>query len=828
MIDRDASSIIARFLGPAPAAGGPIALLGLERADLAEPAILRARDRRLDQIDRHPLAQTPEADEVRLAVHAAAATLLHPGIRARLSGRVAPASRTLEHEALLTIGMMGGWNRRALHRLTQLAHARGRTRRDIVRAVQGLVRHPDPSTPGAVAARPPASLHPEREPIDEAWRIAAAVAGSAAVMVVIAIISIVWVLPRAAPAPAPEKPSAPPPPAVGMDEYVAPARAALESAAAVTHELAGATAIAPTDPPRALERFRLATRQLAEAWPRLRPDELPPAHDGVRAVIASLPPPARDDALAHLRALAGDPDPVVSAWGAGAAALVSGADGFEHAALSRLYDAIAALAPGDDAAWGRWALALRSLPGVPEDASAAVALRTLEELTRAPNAPSRGTVRSITLACDWRGGSRARAWLLGAFGAADVPPQRLAWVTEALATESAAAGVDPTMTLPPDADIDARRALAGRYTRVWQVRAAPVADELAGSIADAITRASDGARTARTDVERVRAIAALAVANAAAELYQLAQNEQAASLLEDGALRLAAPRSESASVSLAAPPQAGQWGAGYLDLGSDLNARTQRLNELDLEFRGFGEADFAVLLDEAFRAPTRDMRDIASAAAGSLGGRPRAVLAALDMIESVPRTESSARLVEQLTGRPVWTDEPERVAELGRLALAERLLELLAGTTDEGWIDQAAGVIDWAYESAMGEDVRTDPGPAHASARVLGERWREFDPDPFAVLSDDLQPDSITRRRDRREPLARGPIERLAVEQRALVELMASRTACERPGAGPRVRTLMDTFRANDARARDAIDQVLAGELARATLWQIRLGEGPS
>jgi len=42
------------------------------------------------------------------------------------------------------------------------------------------------------------------------------------------------------------------------------------------------------------------------------------------------------------------------------------------------------------------------------------------------------------------------------------------------------------------------------------------------------------------------------------------------------------------------------------------------------------------------------------------------------------------------------------------------------------------------------------------------------------------------------------------------------------------VRTLMDTLHASDRLARDAIAQILEAELVRASLWQIRLGEGPS
>jgi len=72
---------VVRFLGPDAASGGPFALLGVPATSATPAAILRATDERMRRIDAHPEAGTPDADEVRLAVHAAAARLLDASTR---------------------------------------------------------------------------------------------------------------------------------------------------------------------------------------------------------------------------------------------------------------------------------------------------------------------------------------------------------------------------------------------------------------------------------------------------------------------------------------------------------------------------------------------------------------------------------------------------------------------------------------------------------------------------------------------------------------------------------------------------------------------------
>lgn len=139
------SWLVTKFLGADAASGGPFALLGLDPADADDDAVLLALRTRLNQASQHPEGATPEADEVRLALHAATAQLLDARTRqtmlAKWTGAKtnttgprthAPAMDAaqrnvmlLQHDAVMAIAACGGWNERARSRLMLMAQSRG-------------------------------------------------------------------------------------------------------------------------------------------------------------------------------------------------------------------------------------------------------------------------------------------------------------------------------------------------------------------------------------------------------------------------------------------------------------------------------------------------------------------------------------------------------------------------------------------------------------------------------------------------------------------------------------------------------------------------------
>ncbi len=147
---------VSRFFGEEAATGSPFDLLDLGADDLTDAAIVAALDRRLATLAEHVECDTPEADEVRLAMHAAAAQLLDPHVRRHLTaqwgGGSAPrresqraAPRTphdpriaLEHDVVLAVALHGGWNDKALGHVVSLANARGMSSDDLGRAIAQL------------------------------------------------------------------------------------------------------------------------------------------------------------------------------------------------------------------------------------------------------------------------------------------------------------------------------------------------------------------------------------------------------------------------------------------------------------------------------------------------------------------------------------------------------------------------------------------------------------------------------------------------------------------------------------------------------------------
>ena len=140
----------------------PFAMLGLPRRETSDSDVLQALGKRMSEIAQHQRGQTPEANEIRLALHAAAAQLLDPQLQRILLAQEtrAPAelvpeeedeplpvaaepasvdsseSHSLEHDVLMVVASHGGWNQAAMRRLALLAHARGIASSDIPSAIR--------------------------------------------------------------------------------------------------------------------------------------------------------------------------------------------------------------------------------------------------------------------------------------------------------------------------------------------------------------------------------------------------------------------------------------------------------------------------------------------------------------------------------------------------------------------------------------------------------------------------------------------------------------------------------------------------------------------
>ncbi len=159
-----ARSPIHRILGDVDLSAGPFGLLGLPAGDVDRVRIERALRERLALIEAHPLHASPEANEVRLALHVAAAQLRDPGVRSALLARwgmgsgservgevagapveeLDPGEALYRDMVLQVLVHSGGWNEVAKHRLAAITHAQGRSLNELVRSLRVAAQSPRP------------------------------------------------------------------------------------------------------------------------------------------------------------------------------------------------------------------------------------------------------------------------------------------------------------------------------------------------------------------------------------------------------------------------------------------------------------------------------------------------------------------------------------------------------------------------------------------------------------------------------------------------------------------------------------------------------------
>jgi len=94
----DTQASIRKYLGADALALGAFGLLGLDPRSCTREAVEASLQQQLDRVASHAEGDTPEADEVRLALHAAAAQLLDPRVRDHLAARWKDEARRLEDD----------------------------------------------------------------------------------------------------------------------------------------------------------------------------------------------------------------------------------------------------------------------------------------------------------------------------------------------------------------------------------------------------------------------------------------------------------------------------------------------------------------------------------------------------------------------------------------------------------------------------------------------------------------------------------------------------------------------------------------------------------
>lgn len=286
-------------------APGPFALLGLPTEDVTIPRVLGALHVRLEQVNASPHAATPAAEDVRLALHAAAAQLCDPAVRRLLLGTWSAAgpetvvdeplvdvALAIERDLHIAVGLSGGWNAAAMQRLALACESRGVSLDELGTVLATIGSKRPPETGNRVQSPPGAAsgIVPSREgasnPIPR--ELLLFLAGGVAVVVLLVVGIVMITGPKRGSATSREvvevleggvREASP----LVMDEKKPAAVAApapelsIGGARSIERELAGlAEAVAQTsgEPAEIRERFELAYKSFIADWHLLRRDEV--------------------------------------------------------------------------------------------------------------------------------------------------------------------------------------------------------------------------------------------------------------------------------------------------------------------------------------------------------------------------------------------------------------------------------------------------------------------------------------------------------------------------------------------------------------------------
>ncbi len=500
---------------------------------------------------------------------------------------------------------------------------------------------------------------------------------------------------------------------------------------------------------------------------------------------------------------------------------------------ARLVADTLARAPHGDQAWTRWIESVDALAGENETVRTILLTEALEDLLAPPAGQveaRRPAIERTALALSWRRGSGARRWLVRTLEMPGATSGALSHLVAALASRSAAPGIDPTVSLGPNADMRERTALRERLEAAWRLDQAPELDSLTGDI-----------RAAMNDLFRERTL----VSDPHAQLtlaVRLALLNASVSLARDGAFEEAADavrrsdairRSRPAHASDAAPlaPDSGSdgaWAMRFALADSDANERLSLLNRLaDRGGGGIGPIDAETLVATAVHAAPRLVEERARQTLRQFLDAPAVVNALLEQLPEMPRSAEMIEIIELATQTPISRDARDGAWKgQSHRALVAALIRALAGESSWGAADEHLPDLYDAYHlSATSTPSMEDAavvGSPREAARLLRLRWARESrrAGPTGLLG--LDADAIERRRVARLELAPTPIHEFLAEQIAACESLALLTSSERAGLGAEVQGVLDTLGVALEASSHVATQIAACEEAIARIWLIR------
>ncbi|QQS08325.1 MAG: hypothetical protein IPK69_10020 [Phycisphaerales bacterium] len=508
-------------------------------------------------------------------------------------------------------------------------------------------------------------------------------------------------------------------------------------------------------------------------------------------------------------------------------------------------------------AYDQWLMGLDALGLSPLEHDR-VALTAMEQLMRGPKEPtlSKGVFDAIgrlARASSWSAGQGARTSLIRWFDDATISEADLHAVTSSLLDFASGDGFDVSMVLGASAGPIARAEVRDRLRTAWGLDPGKGRQELidawlarAPGVIGADTtlnpKLSETLDRAAT-LSRLSADAALAWAG---ETISTKSGDPTQIQLSGSPSGAWAGTSVSYTLRLNAPTGSGPWLVQYQST-RDPRVRGELLASYAPSSDALAEAEARVIVDDALKGNSA-LRQAATRVVARNSGHPAFVLACLDATALAPLTRDNANFFERMSRTLLPAPRDPSFRAMARRGLVERLLELSAGSDELQGVDAQAMALAASArsrtETAMGirpvkpsvsgaTPTANDPiplsvEPADQAADALVAAWRlEADRHtPTGVEALSIR--DIEARASARLRLAEGPAQRYAAHQVTIAELLAYTISIERPGDSGAIRDVLDDLGVSRRTATHVVEQILAGELAHARLWQVRLGGAPS
>jgi hypothetical protein len=867
----------------------PFELLALTPADHADRRVIDALAQRMSQVAAHPLSETPEGNEARLALHAAAARLLDPAVRRALLLRagVTPAKPQapsvgrggLSSRALLVIASEGGWNQRALRRLAMIAHAEGVPSGQLPAALRSLTRlgrrDASPAERARVGQSPggaPAALQRRSlGPTIAVWLIA--------VLALLAL-GLTWMslshrstsaaVNRAGRAPdgtpagiEPERIDAvtEADPSSGPAESAAvPEPIAVEAEPDWAAALIGMSRAAEAPEP---DVVALTMEHLAGQWVDMEPARRTVLLAAFVDLVHRIDDQGAVRVVDRLGGLIGSDDPAAAAWGGGVLARLSREQSLptavDNAIIAATAATIGASGPGQAPSFeagvlaalehigGRWASGR-----IPEAAGLAAWLAVSDRL-RAASPEMAGRATRTVLSAVLREGPdpfdnggaheviarlterlalpedrESAAMVLAALADQGFGTRGLSVMVSAMGRQPWAKSLGASLVLSPSATAAER----SRFRS--ELEAALLGTQVTSWASEEFIAVARATLSRPVPAATVPTLAETVVASrlcwAAADLLwsrRLAAEATIAGLRTDADQLVAAPIRPAEGLGGDASRD---WALRYLTAARNIPVRQSLLSELVRSKPKLGPIAAELLVSEALMGTPAQVRRDALQAVPLFAGEPSVVNALLELLPRAPAVASTRDLVVEISGVPLPAIDDPRWAVSARRAVVGRLTELLAAEGDGRRIDALAMMLAESY--AARSSPGRDPTPATAAdldvlAAGVQRAWAAELGRADRTGSAGATQDRLRRALDSRLALSEGAVSAFAAYQVSALETAAEAVRAERPERAADVAAVMAEVASARRGSRDIFEQILHVERSFVRLWLIRMGATP-